>query len=175
MQQIVWLGLGYNVPINPSKNRVYVWRKLKEFGAEYFKQGVAVLPRSPQSLAKFGALAQKIRDMGGDATLIELRFLNPDDEAQIIAKFQIQSENEYQELIRDCAQVVHGIRENLFPAAERGERLRKIAKRYSKVKSRDYFQSRSRADIAGGLDELAGDMAHVTDEIARQFKTIFDL
>ena len=31
-----WLALGYSVPINPSKNRVYVWRKLKEYGAEYF-------------------------------------------------------------------------------------------------------------------------------------------
>lgn len=26
---IRWLALGYSVPVNPSKNRVYVWRKLK--------------------------------------------------------------------------------------------------------------------------------------------------
>ena len=41
-EQLRWLALGYSVPVNPSKNRVYVWRKLKEYGAEYFKQGVAV-------------------------------------------------------------------------------------------------------------------------------------
>ena len=37
-----WIGMGYNLPVNPSKNRVYVWRKLKEVGAVYYKQGVTV-------------------------------------------------------------------------------------------------------------------------------------
>ena len=46
MPRTVWLALSYNVPINPSKARVYVWRKLKEIGAEYFKQGVALLPNT---------------------------------------------------------------------------------------------------------------------------------
>lgn len=50
---IRWLALGYSVPVNPSKNRVYVWRKLKEYGAEYFKQGVALLPYNRQSYTKF--------------------------------------------------------------------------------------------------------------------------
>ena len=106
MQPITWLGLGYNVPVNPSKNRVYVWRKLKDFGAGYFKQGVAILPKSPQNMAKFNSLAAKIREMGGDATLVELRFVEPRDEAETVERFQRQSENEYQELIRDCATLV---------------------------------------------------------------------
>ena len=52
-EPIRWLALGYSVPVNPSKNRVYVWRKLKEYGAEYFKQGVALLPYNRQSYTKF--------------------------------------------------------------------------------------------------------------------------
>ena len=28
-EPIRWLALGYSVPVNPSKNRVYIWRKLK--------------------------------------------------------------------------------------------------------------------------------------------------
>lgn len=65
MPRTVWLALSYNVPINPSKARVYVWRKLKEIGAEYFKQGVALLPNTAQSMQQFSALAQKIRQLGG--------------------------------------------------------------------------------------------------------------
>lgn len=175
MQPITWLGLGYNVPVNPSKNRVYVWRKLKDFGAGYFKQGVAILPKSPQNMAKFNSLAAKIREMGGDATLVELRFVEPRDEAETVERFQRQSENEYQELIRDCATLVGSIGKNALPAAEHSDSLRKMAKRYGKVKSRDYFQSRSMEDVASGLDELVGDMAHVTDEIARQLRSILDL
>ena len=49
MQRTIWLALSYNVPINPSKVRVYVWRKLKEFGAEYLRQG--------ESFDKAGAYA----------------------------------------------------------------------------------------------------------------------
>lgn len=175
MPAITWLGLGYHVPVNPSKNRVYVWRKLKEFGAGYFKQGVAILPHTAQSMAKFQNLALKIREMGGEATLVELRFLEPRDEAETIARFQRQSASEYQELIRDCATLMADIRRGLFPADQRSEHLRRIVKRYGKVKGRDYFQSRSRTDIAEGLEELAGDMARVTDEIGRQLKSMLDV
>ena len=48
-ERVKWMGLGYNLPVNPSKNRVYVWRKLKEFGAEYLRQG--------ESFDKAGAYA----------------------------------------------------------------------------------------------------------------------
>lgn len=175
MQPIVWLGLGYNVPVNPSKKRVYVWRKLKEFGAGYFKQGVAILPKSPQSLAKFSGLTAKIREMGGEATLVEMRFLDPQDERETVARFQKQSEAEYRELLRDCASLLTSIRENLLGPAERSEHLRKMVKRYGKVKSRDYFRSRSGADLSAALDDLASDMARVTDEIGRQLRGILDL
>lgn len=175
MQSMVWLGLGYNVPVNPSKNRVYVWRKLRELGASYFKHGVAILPNNAQNLSQFSALAAKIRQMGGEANLIELRFLDQDDEAEIIERFCKQSENEYRALLHDCAALMTGIQENLFPASERVERLRKMVKRYAKVKSRDYFHSRSRSDLAQSLGELASDMAHITDEIGRQLRNILDL
>jgi hypothetical protein len=175
MPSIVWLGLGYNVPVNPSKNRVYVWRKLKEFGAGYFKQGVAILPNTAQSMAKFQGLAAKIREMGGDATLVELRFFEPRDEAETIARFQRQSEDEYQELIRDCARLVADMRRGLFPPDQRSEHLKRIMRRFGKVQSRDYFRSRSQESIADGLEELVGDMAHITDEIGRQFRNLLDL
>lgn len=175
MQPITWLGLGYNLPVNPSKNRVYVWRKLKEFGAGYFKQGVAILPKSPPNMAKFMGLAARIRDLGGEATIVELRYCELRDETETVAKFQRQSETEYQDLLKDCAGLMASIRANLLPPEERSEHLRKMVKRYGKVKSRDYFHSRSRAHIASGLEDLAADMARVTDEIGRQLLAVLDL
>lgn len=68
---IRWLALGYSVPVNPSKNRVYVWRKLKEYGAEYFKQGVALLPYNRQSYTKFKYLSAKILEMGERLRLLK--------------------------------------------------------------------------------------------------------
>lgn len=175
MPSMNWLGLGYNIPVNPSKNRVYVWRKLKEFGASYLKQGVAILPNNAQNLSKFSALAAKIREMGGEATLFELRFLHERDELETVERFRRQSEEEYRELLHDCAELMANIRGNRIAPAERSDYMRKMVKRYGKVKSRDYFRSRSRGEIAGALEELASDMARVTDEIGRQLRNVLDL
>lgn len=165
--QITWLALGYNVPVNPSKNRVYVWRKLKEYGAGYFKQGVAILPKSPQSLSQFRSLAGKIQEMGGDATLAELRFLDAADEQKTIRQFREQSHNEYLELMRDCANLMENLRQNRV--AEQGtDSARKVLRQYKKIRSRDFFKSDLAIDTRLLLEELAGDMAHGAGELSKQ-------
>lgn len=175
MQQLSWLALGYNVPINPSKNRVYIWRKLKEYGAEYFKQGVALLPRSAQSLQQFRSLANKILEMGGEASIVELKFLDLRDEQAIISRFRCQSEREYAELIRDCANLLENIQANLFPSpAERSERLSKMIRRAGKVKSRDYFRSSADHDIAESIGDLAEDMARTAGDLAKQLRNLLE-
>ncbi len=171
--QMTWLALGYNVPANPSKSRVYVWRKLREFGAGYFKQGVALLPKNAQSLQQFRALAGKIREMGGDATLAELRFLEAADEQRTIRQFREQVRDEYRELARDCLALADILRQNLW-ADGHSERLRKVLARYGKVKSRDFFKSGPGADLTPLLDELAGDIAHVTGELSRQLRKLLE-
>jgi hypothetical protein len=171
MQPITWIALSYQVPIEPSKARVYVWRKLKELGAGYLKQGVALLPRSPQNLAKLRALAAKIRELGGEATLAELRFLDRFDEEDMVARFQRQSQGEYRALIEE----ITGLRDNMRqsrPAGDRADHVRRMEKRYGQVRSRDYFKSRAVPDIATSIDGLVGDMIHATDSLARHFAQI---
>lgn len=152
-----WLALGYNVPINPSRNRVYVWRKLKEYGAEYFKQGVAVLPNNKTSLAHFKALVTKIREMGGEASIIEMRFLDSADDAEMVARFKNQSISDFTELLMDCARLMEDMRRHreMTEALEADDRLRKMIKRYSKLKSKDHFKAGDERRVNEGLDELA--------------------
>ena len=171
MAQIVWLALGYNVPVNPSKNRVYVWRKLKEFGAGYFRPGVAILPKTTESLAQFRVLSQKIREMGGESVLAELRFLEEKDEARTVQVFREQSRDEYLELMKDCANLMKNIRKNLSSDGET-DSVRKVMRRYGKVKSRDYFGSGQGGEMVGLLDELAGDIAHSASELAGQLRAL---
>jgi len=160
MPKLTWLALGYNVPVNPSKNRVYVWRKLKEFGAGYFKQGVALLPGSQQNMAKFRQLSIKIREMGGEATIAELKFCDSADEKDTIERFRAQADSEYRELLRDCAGLMDNL-QSLFSAAERKERLRKVVRRYKQAQSRDYFMAGARSQLKSALDELAEDIGEL--------------
>jgi len=171
MAQIVWLALGYNVPVNPSKNRVYVWRKLKEFGAGYFRPGVAILPKTPESHAQFRQISQKIREMGGEAVLAELRYLEEKDEARTVQVFREQSQDEYLALMRDCANLMNNIRKNISGDKE-ADSVRKVMRRYGKVKSRDYFGSGQGREVVGLLDELAGDVAHSASELASQLRAL---
>lgn len=167
MQQITWLALGYNAPVEPSKSRVYVWRKLKEFGAEYFRPGVAMLPNSPGNMTRFRALAAKIREMGGEAVIVELKFCEPRDEAETIARFKRNSESEYRELMRDSKSL------SSMSPVQRDELLKKLAKRYGKVRSRDFFSSRD--SVAQGLTDLADDMERVAAGLGRQLRFLLDL
>lgn len=89
-----WLALGYNIPPEPSKNRVYVWRKLKSYGARYFKQGVAVLPLNRENLERFQALRGKIHAMGGEATLVTMQFLYAAEELALMQQFGMASDKE---------------------------------------------------------------------------------
>ena len=168
MPPVVWFALAYQAPAEPSKARVYIWRKLKECGAVYLKQGVAVLPKSQSSLAKFKSLAAKTRDMGGEATIAELRFIDARDEDDMIAKFQSRSQDEYRELIAEIARLKESLRQK-SNSDDRHDRLKRAARRYRQVYSRDYFKSRSVPDIAAALEELIGDMTRATDDLARYF------
>ena len=171
MAQIIWLALGYNVPVNPSKNRVYVWRKLKEFGAGYFRPGVAILPKTPESHTQFRQLCQRIREMSGEAVLAELRFMEEKDEARTVQVFREQSRDEYLALMRDCANLMSNIRKNISGEKE-ADSVRKVMRRYGKVKSRDYFESGQGGEMVGLLDELAGDIAHSASELASQLRAL---
>ena len=177
MPKITWLALGYNMPANPSRNRVFVWRKLKDCGAGYFKQSVAILPKSPQSMAQFQDLAATIRNMGGEATLAELRFVESDDEARTIQWFQHQSEEEYTELLRDCADAARRVKGGLLRHMESGDNLKKLQKRLVKARSRDYFnhpRSGHSRDSLRAIDELLSDMASATTDLKKQFQKLLD-
>ena len=173
MSQITWLALGYNVPANPSKNRVYVWRKLKEIGACYFRPGVALLPKSSQTVSQFGALGAKIREMGGEAALADLRFIEHRDEQRTVRMFKDQSRDDYLALIRDSRAVVEKLGGSIL-ADGGADLIRRVTRSYKKVKSRDYFKCGPGAEMAEFLDELTGDISHGTSELARQLRLLID-
>ena len=177
MQRNVWLALSYNVPINPSKIRVYVWRKLKEFGAEYFKQGVALLPNTPQSMQQFTALANKIRQMGGEASIVELRFTDPADEIKMTAKFQLSIEDEYKELLADCANALGELkkrRDKQQVSQQEAEHLKKMIKRDRKTKSRDYFKASQVRELEEDIYEVIDSVLEVAGDFGKQLKKLME-
>lgn len=141
--------MNYHLPITPSGGRVYAWRKLKELGAVYLRQGVAVLPYSPGNLHRLQPLATKLRTMGGQCVLTEMRFVEEQDHQQMVDTFKQQSENEFRQLLLDAVQLC----DRLGSGDDKT-----MHKRYIKAKSRDYFDMEEELGAAGLFGELFADL-----------------
>ena len=171
--KVRWLALGYNVPINPSKNRVYIWRKLKECGAEYFKQGVAVLPYNKKNYNYFMSLLSKINnDMGGEASIIEIKFLDPADEKDMINRFKNQYVNDIAAIKNDCTKLLSELKgqaENMISDYET-EQLKKMVKSFSKARSRDYFETDISDEIETSIYSIIDTIKPNKEQLKKQLK-----
>ena len=168
----VWLGISYTVPAKPSKARVYIWRKLKELGAEYY-HGMAMIPRDPQTVESIMRLAARIRELGAEVSVLEIRFVDPRDEEKVVAQFKRQAENDFRELFLDFARLY----EELAPPLDEQEKQRRILRRrYCKLKNRDFFnveRELAELDFSGGLAQLVDDIHLSTGDLYRQFIALF--
>ena len=133
MENTYWITIAYSLPLTPSRSRVYVWRKLKEIGAENFKQGLAILPSTAENLRVLQALSAKIRTMSGESSLAQLRFLEVESHEKMVAKFREQSENEFRQFYIEAAKLYEQL------GANKSEYIQKMHKRYDKIRKRDYF------------------------------------
>src|SRR5438309_1627576 len=64
-----WLLLIYTVPAEPSRIRATIWRELKKAGAVYLRDGVCALPEAAETEPALAAIAARVADFGGQATL----------------------------------------------------------------------------------------------------------
>src|SRR3954452_13113474 len=71
-----WLLLVHQLPAQPAYLRVKLWRRLQAIGAVPIKNGVHVLPSTPESLEDFEWLLREAQSGGGEATIVEARFVD---------------------------------------------------------------------------------------------------
>jgi hypothetical protein len=93
-----WLFLIYHVPAQPSKKRVYIWRKLKRIGALYLVDSVSVLPYSERNREHFQWINAEIIELGGAASFWRSVALGIAQEEDLIRRFNAQAAEQYQPL-----------------------------------------------------------------------------
>src|SRR5690349_18891025 len=97
-----WLLLTYKVPPEPAKKRIALWRKLKGLGAVYLQNGVCLLPKTDDHLRRLKIVENEIAEMGGSAVLLEAVGLDRAQEEKVLAKFDEERNEAYQELVERC-------------------------------------------------------------------------
>jgi len=143
-----WVLLLYRLPREPSRHRVAVWRKLRDLGAIYLKDGVAALPEDAVTREQLEWLQLRVREAGGEATLWEARPGTLAEEAELVEEVRSSREEAYRTIIAEA--------ERLRRKAQMGggalsEQLRKIEREFRTERKRDYFRSPLRGEAAAAL------------------------
>jgi hypothetical protein len=144
-----WVLLVYRLPREPSRHRVAVWRKLRDLGALYLKDGVAALPEDAVTREQLEWLQLRVREAGGEATLWEGRPGTVAEEAELVGDFRASREEAYRSIIAGAERVRRkaqmGGGETLL------EQLGKLEREFRAERRRDYFRSPLRGEAAAAL------------------------
>jgi len=140
--------LVYRLPREPSRHRVAVWRKLRDLGALYLKDGVAALPEDAVTREQLEWLQLRVREAGGEATLWEGRPGTVAEEAELVEEFRSSREEAYRSITAEA--------ERLRRKAQMGggallEQLGKLERGFRAERRRDYFRSPLRLEAADAL------------------------
>jgi CRISPR/Cas system-associated endoribonuclease Cas2 len=98
-----WLQLTYKVPSEPSQKRVWVWRRLQNFGAYALQNSVYLLPSTEEVEKHFRQLAHDIHEMGGEASVFVVVAMDLHDEQRILQALLDARNDEYYKVRIVCS------------------------------------------------------------------------
>ena len=155
--QVSWLVLLVQVPSEPSRHRVAVWRELRRFGAVPVGQGAWTAPDVPA--CREGA--EKARELAraGNGELMILTTGPADaDAAKLRALFDAARADEWAEFAADCGkfreEIAREIAKRKFTLAELEEEeqsMERLRRWFRSIRSRDVFGSPPASGAEGNL------------------------
>jgi hypothetical protein len=145
-----WLALVLTLPTSPSSVRVRIWRTLKASGCGALRDGVYLLPARPGCADVFDALADEVRQAGGEATRLVLAARDREQQQQFEALFDRSSE--YKAFEIELARQRRALRTATELAGRRA--LRSLAQRLDALQAIDFFADGRGAGAATALEEL---------------------
>jgi hypothetical protein len=153
-----FLAFSYKPKAGSSRTRVALWRALKDLGAVYLQQGVALLPSAQRYRARLEELKAQVAHGGGSASVASLVFLAEEDEDAVLADFRRARREEYEELAVNCEAFERELDRSeekgdySFPEVEEGgAELAKLERWLEKIVARDHYGEARRAAAEAAL------------------------
>ena len=169
-----WIVLVYRIKSESSGRRTYVWRQLRQLGAVYLQQAVAVLPDRPELRAELDRLGQRIRSGGGEASLLETVSPSGAWEEELVARFNAARDAEYDEIVDSVERFEDEIRRESrkqrfrFAELEEGEAdWEKLQRWFARLIERDFFGAPGRAAAEVALARGRALLDEFTREVYR--------
>ena len=145
-----WLILIYQLPREPSRHRVAVWRKLKALGALYLQDGAAALPEDAVTREQLEWLQLRVQEAGGEASLWEALPNTVAEGKSLVEEFRASHEAAYKDLI-SAAEHLRQKAALGFDTASLLEELGKVEREFRAERRRDYFRSPLRNEAVAAL------------------------
>ena len=142
-----YLAISYKIPAEPSRHRVAVWKALKDLGAVYLQDGVAMVPPADGRENDLRRLKVRIEGCGGQAALLVLHFLDAEDGDAARDQFRRAREEEYAALRDDARRLMvqmewdAGRGSDVFPAERYRLEVSRLRRRLEKAAAKDVFSS----------------------------------
>jgi len=168
---VKWLLLLYGLPTKSGAERVRLWRQLKKLGALSLKTSAYLLPDKPENAERFQWLAQRVRDEGGEATLIRVSEVEGLSDEAIVQLFNGDRAKEYDELIREASAVIEGNKRKM--AETFANELERLSGRLEEIRRIDFFECPRWQDakmlLLRGQDLLSGKKREATRLSPKRF------
>ncbi|HET6922414.1 MAG TPA: chromate resistance protein ChrB domain-containing protein [Anaeromyxobacteraceae bacterium] len=149
-----WLLLLHQIPPRPAYLRVKVGRHLQRIGAVAIKNSVYALPRTEEAQEDLRWVLREVAKGGGEASILEARFVDGLDDGKVIGLFQAAREADYREIARQARSAgARFPRRGPPPESRRAEAaglLGRLRRRLGEVAAVDFFGAPGR-EIAEGL------------------------
>jgi hypothetical protein len=158
-----WLLLIHQIPPKPNYFRVKIWRRLQRLGAVGIKNSVYALPATDQAHEDLNWVLREIVEGGGDASLVEARFVEGLSDEEVKEMFRSARDADYQEVAAEARELTRRFpRKGELSEEKRAElepALGRLQKRVGEIAAIDFFHGRAREPVEGLLQELAERLA----------------
>ena len=160
-----WTLLIHQIPPSPAYLRVKVGRQLARIGAVAIKNSVYALPRNDETQEDFQWVLREIVKGGGDASIVEARFIEGLSDEQLTGLFQAAREADYRELAEQARGITAAFpKRGPVPPNRRAELAGQVARlrqRTTELAEIDFFGAPGREIVEGLLSTMEARMRTV--------------
>jgi DNA-binding transcriptional regulator PaaX len=107
-----WLLILYDVPSEPSRLKVRLWRDLKRMGALYPQLSVCLIPDNNDNRKKLETV-EKMAAKSGRFMNFQCRRISENDQQSILRMFRTERDKQYNEILEECQEFIDEIKSNV--------------------------------------------------------------
>jgi DNA repair exonuclease SbcCD nuclease subunit len=120
-----WLIVAYDVPYEPSKFRVKVWRDLKSQGGLYPQMSFCILPYSTKTVSKIEEVKTEIENVG-KMLLLQTEEITESDNRHLHELMSEQSQRQYLEILEEGQEFLDEVKSNRRNNIYREEEIKEL-------------------------------------------------